>query len=379
MAVKTIQIADKPTLDATKALLENGEYGLSAIKNAVDSGPSGSSVGGLQIEKYTDEQVNGCVSVSTLPYDFCVGSAVVLNREIHILGGNYNLTYMKYHYKYNGSSWERVSTLPYNLYGGSAIVLNGEIHILGGAGGDTSHYKYNGSSWKSVSTLPYNFSGGSAVVLNGEIHILSSSETSCQKYHYKYNGSSWERVSTLPYSFHGGSAVVLDNKIHILGSSNNNYQIEHYQFGGSSWGRVSTLPYSFHGGSAVVLDNDIHILGGTDHETSHYKYNGSWSSVYALPYGLRASSAVVLDNDIHILGGTGHETSHYIVKNDSRHIATMLPKGIRIMLSDNEDINYVSNATKISSNIAEVSETGYVEILATLPEPDDIKGYLIFY
>ena len=208
MAVKTIQIADKPTLDATKALLENGEYGLSAIKSAVASGSSGGSVGGLQIEKYTDERVNGCVSVSTLPYDFCVSSAVVLNGEIHILGSNYNLTYMKY------------------------------------------HYKYNGSSWKSVSTLPYSFHGGSAVVLNGEIHIL---------------------------------------------------------------------------------------------------------------------------------GGVDHGTSHYIVKNDSRRIATMLPKGIRIMLSDNEDINYVSNATKISSNIAEVSETGYVEILATLPEPDDIKGYLIFY
>ena len=293
MAVKTIQIADKPTLDETKALLENGEYGLSAIKSAVDSGLSGGSVGGLQIEKYIDEQVNGCVSVSTLPYDFCVGSAVVLNGEIHILGSNYNLTYMKYHYKYNGSSWERVSTLPYNLY--------------------------------------------------------------------------------------GGSAVVVDNKIHILGSSNNNYQIEHYQFGGSSWERVATLPYSFHGGSAVVLNGEIHILGGMDHETSHYKYNGSWSSVYALPYGLRSSSAVVLDNDIHILGGIDHETSHYIVKNDSRHIATMLPKGIRIMLSDNEDINYVRNATKISSNIAEVSETGYVEIFATLPEPDGIKGYLIFY
>ena len=293
MAVKTIQIADKPTLDATKALLENGEYGLSAIKNAVDSGLSGGSVGGLQIEKYTDEHVNGCVSVSTLPYDFLVGSAVVLNGEIHILGGNYNMTYMKYHYKYNGSSWKRVSTLPYNFYGGSAVVLNGEIHILGGG------------------------------------------EPSCQKNHYKYNGSSWKSVSTLPYNFDGGSAV--------------------------------------------VLNGEIHILGGIDHETSHYKHNGSWNSVYALLYGFHGSSAVVLDNDIHILGGTGHETSHYIVKNDSRHIATMLPKGIRIMLSDNENINYVGNATKISSNIAEVSETGYVEILATLPEPDDIKGYLIFY
>ena len=211
MAQKSIQIADKPTLDAAKALLEDSGVGLAAIKAAVSSGAASGSAGGLYIGKIVDEQVSGCVSESTLPYDF---------------------------------------------YNGSAVVYNNEIHILGSSGSDsTKHYKYNGTSWVSVSTLPYSFSNGSAVVLN----------------------------------------------------------------------------------------NEIHILGGN---------SGSGSSNY---------------------------TSHYILKLDNRHIATMLPKGTHIMLSDNEDIVYTNNASRLSSNIAEVTETGYVELLAALTEIENIKGYLTFY
>ena len=258
MAVKTIQIADKPTLDATKALLEDSEVGLAAIKQAASSGAVSGSAGGLQIEKYVDERAQGCVSVSTLPYNFWSGSAVVRNDEIHILGGGNN-TYYTNHYKYNGTSWESVSTLPYDFSSGSAVVLNDEIHILG------SNY-YNGSD------RPYT-----------------------DKY-YKFNGSSWAKVRALPYSFYDGSAVVYNNEIHILGSSNGN------------------------------------------------------------------------DN-----------AKHYLVRPDNRHIATMLPKGAHILLSDNEDIVYANNAKRISSNIAEVTDTGYVELLAALTDAGNIKGYLTFY
>ena len=241
MAVKTIQIADKPTLDATKALLEDSEVGLAAIKQAASSGAASNSAGGLQIEKYVDEQVNGCVSVSALPYKFYSGSAVVWNNEIHIMGSSDGKTN---HYAFNGTSWRSVSTLPYEFYEGSAVVYNDEIHILGGPSGKTNHYAFNGTSWRKLYDIP-----------------------------------------------------------------------------------------SLANGSAVIYNDEIHLLCG----------------------------------------------SHYIVKNDNRHIATMLPKGTHIMLSDNEDINYVKNASKISSNIAEVTENGYVEVLATLPEIDDIKGYLTFY
>ena len=217
MAVKTIQIADKPTLDATKALLEDTEVGLAAIKQAASSGAVSGSAGGLQIGKIVDEQVSGCVSESTLPYYFYNGSAAVLNNEIHILGGSGDGETK--HYKYNGTSWKSVSTLPYEFRYGSAVVLNNEIHILGSnsPNGETSHYKFNGTSWESVSTLPYDFYDSSAVVYNNKIHILGGDASKCDTKHYMYNGTSWSSVSTLPYSFHRSSAVVYNDKIHILG------------------------------------------------------------------------------------------------------------------------------------------------------------------
>ena len=253
--------------------------------------------------------------VSTLPYNFYGGSAVMLNGEIHILGGADSTTK---HYKWDGTSWTSVSTLPYNFCFGAAVVLNGEIHIFGSSYSSSYykyHYKWNGSSWISVSTLPYAFYNGTAVVLNGEIHILGSGDSNCDKLHYKWDGSSWTSVSTLPYSFSYASAVVLNNEIHILGSYDSSSYTKHYKFDGSSWTSVSTLPYNFCQGSAVVLDSEIYILGGRDNTTKHYKWDGnSWTSVSTLPYNFIKGSAVVFDSGIHILGSdnSSYYTAHYL-------------------------------------------------------------------
>lgn len=255
-------------------------------------------------------------SVSTLPYDFYNGCAVVLNGEIHILGTDKSSNYRK-HYKWNGSSWTSVSTLPYDFYYGSAVVLNGEIHILGANTYPyTQHYKWDGSSWSSVSTLPYNFYNGCAVVLNGEIHILGSGANNNPAKHYKWNGSRWTSVSTLPYNFYQGSAVVLNNEIHILGGVGG--YTSHYKWNGSSWTSVSTLPHDFYYGSAVVLEGNIHILGTSysSYSTSHYKFDGtSWTSVSTLQYSLSSGSAVIFNNGIHILGSINdsYTKNHYLV------------------------------------------------------------------
>lgn len=260
-------------------------------------------------------------SVSTLPYDFYNGSAVVLNGEIHLLGGGVNTTSYKKHYKWDGSSWTSVSKLPYNFFIGSAVVLNNEIHILGGNYSSytcTYHYKFDGTSWTSVSTLPYNFYQGSAVVLDGEIHILGGSYSgSIYKNHYKFDGTSWTSVSALPYDFYQGSAVVLNNEIHILGTSGiSSYYKAHYKWDGSSWISVSTLPYNFFNGSAVVFNNAIHILGG-DNINYHYEWNGSsWTSVSTLPYKFSSGGAVVYNDAIHTLGSSNdsiYYKYHYLV------------------------------------------------------------------
>ena len=260
-------------------------------------------------------------SVSTLPYAANASRAVVLNGEIHILGGSASGNRKK-HYKWDGSSWTSVSTLPYDFANASAVVLDGEIHILGsstaGSNNETKHYKWDGISWTSVSTLPYDFKSGAAVVLSGEIHILGSSSTNKSKMHYKWDGTSWTSVSTLPYDFYSGNnAVVLNGEIHILGGGILGTYTNHYKWNGSTWTSVSTLPYKFYSGNTVVLNGEIHILGGTASGTTkkeHYKWNGTkWIAEHIISYDFYNAGAVVLDGEIHLLGSgnSSFNTLHF--------------------------------------------------------------------
>lgn len=259
-------------------------------------------------------------SVSTLPYNFYNGSAVIYNGEIHILGSSRSSDYSK-HYKWNGLMWLEVSSLPYNFCNGSAVVYNNEIHIFGSSyySGDyqnaTNHYKWDGTDWSEVSTLPYYFYNGCSVIYDDEIHIIGG--IGSNRSHYKWDGTNWISVSTLPYIFYWGSAVVYNDEIHILGSGEYGYFKRHYKLDGSNWSEVSTLPYNFYNGCAVVLNNEIHILGAYDsaNYTEHYAWSGTnWNEVSTLPYNFREGSSVIYNDDINILGGTGEEggpTNHY--------------------------------------------------------------------
>ena len=277
-------------------------------------------------------------TIPSLPYDLNDGCAVVYNNEIHILGGDqsssYNYGYRKAHYKcipYDGS-WESVSTLPYDFVGGSAVVYDGCIHILGGyvysLGTETKHYKWDGTEWSEVSTLPYEFYHGSAVVFNNEIHILGGAKN--RTAHYKWDGTEWSEVSTLPYEFYYGSAVVHDGCIHILGScSSSDTYTKYYKWDGSSWTEVIyNIPhdYQFCYGCAVVYKNGIHVLGGESDILgayyNHYEFiykkesiftptNEKWIEVSTVPYNDSSANAVIYNNEIHLLGGFQVHHQHW--------------------------------------------------------------------
>ena len=264
--------------------------------------------------------------ISTLPYAFNEGAAVVLNDEIHILGGNgIDSEIGLKHYKYSNDSWVSVSTLPYQFYSGSAIVYNNEIHILGCFISDhmKKHYKYSNGSWVSASTLPYEFYHGSVVVYDGKIHILGDAyaygSTSYYKRHYSWNGTSWTEESTLPYNFYSGSAVIYDGEIHILGGGGPGYT-KHYRYSNGEWTLVSTLPYNFYSGAAVILNGRIHILGsgyqGQTYAKEHYSFNdGEWIEEPNLPYNFYSGAAVVQNNQIHIFGSNNslYRQEHYTI------------------------------------------------------------------
>ena len=245
------------------------------------------------------------VPMKTFPYNSAYCSAVMLNNEIHILGGTGGLTS---HYKWNGTDWVLVSTLPYNFQHGDAVVFNGEIHIFGGGSSDSAsttknHYKWDGSSWTSVSTLPFNFYNGSAVVWNNSIHLVGTQHLGDYKKHYRWTGTSWSAYSTLPYDFGGGSAIVFNNELHILGSGSGMSNVDkyHYKNNGTGWSSVSTLTYSVtYPKIAFVLDNELSYSAITGvNPVFIAKYNGSGWDAITTP--IRANSSSISKNGDAIL------------------------------------------------------------------------------
>ena len=84
-------------LEQIKSSLNNNSSGFQQVIKDYTYSSASSEI--YDFSKYTP----------TLPYNFHLGSAVVYNNEIHILGSN-NSDYYTKHYKYNGSTnkWIKV-------------------------------------------------------------------------------------------------------------------------------------------------------------------------------------------------------------------------------------------------------------------------------
>ena len=96
-----------------------------------------------------------------IPPYYIMGCAVVTyHDEIHIFGGSSlnNKKTRTCHYKWNDTTslYEEVSKIPYSFNNGTAIVMNDEIHLLGGDHSSSTkkvHYIWNGSGWRKGSSL----------------------------------------------------------------------------------------------------------------------------------------------------------------------------------------------------------------------------------
>lgn len=235
-----------------------------------------------------------------LPLAFYTCYAVVYRGEIHLLGGEIYGSYYKYHYKFNGKSWESVSTIPSSGVKG-ACVINDEIHIIT----MSNHYKWDGNEWTLVSTLPIDVTAGSIVVkFNNEIHILGF-ESGTK--HYKWDGTSWVSVSTIPYSVKYGSAVEYNNQLHLFGGEYQNAFTKHSVWDGTSWVEQTSLSERANNSNCVVKDNKIYLFVGRaiDRKTSGFMvYDGTeWSSVTNMTITSYLGTYVVFNNDIFYTGG----------------------------------------------------------------------------
>ena len=243
--------------------------------------------------------------ISSAPsFDIC--QIVIFNNAIHALSND-----TLYKFNFDILDWEEVSFLPYNFNkAGSAIVLNNEIHILGGLNGSSRirHYKFNGSRWVSVSTLPYEFSNNIfvyAVVYRNKIHIFGkyiwerSSDEGFQESspHYKWNGLTWEKLEDLPLELSRHPILVYDDKIHFFGLGTANGHIDscspiedynasqiHYRWNDENgYEQFAYCPTDFEYFSmycdypAFIAEQnkDIYVIPVWDHSGTYYKLPAS--------------------------------------------------------------------------------------------------------
>lgn len=161
---------------------------------------------------------------------------VIYNDEIHVITSSIynNDTSTSWHYSWDGTTWTYHGDYRINRHsvGGFAVVLNGEIHIMGGNGdggmggiGSNSSiakqdYIYNGAEWNASNIpLPVTFYGGIAIIYNNEIHIMGGyyDNIASAENQYKFDGMTWTMFSKLPYRLMWGNVVVWKNDIHMLG------------------------------------------------------------------------------------------------------------------------------------------------------------------
>ena len=356
--IKTLssEAGKETSVDEIETLLKNTVYGLNALKDIITSNMRTP----FRFNGFSSELGFDASSVSTLPYSFYLGGAVLYKGEIHILGGNNGATK---HYKWNGSSWVSVSTLPYNFYYDPAIVFKDEIHIVSSWSATTSHYKWDGTSWTSVSTLPYELSYNSVVIYDDMLHMVGGYGGHTK--HYRLNGTTWESVSTLPFDHYQGQAIVYNNEIHIMGSNTSSNYTKHYKWDGVSWSEVSVLPYNFYQGRLFIFDDEIHMVGSgySDAMTKHYKWDGKiWTEVSTLPYAFYNGCVIVSDDGFHLLGGSNAGTNHY--KCTSRYTKCgYLPSGVKIYHCGvpSDSITTIENCTKQSDGSLLVNSNGVVE------------------
>ena len=268
--VNELNLTTKYTWGEEQALPYNfGNSGSAVFKDEIHliGGVSYSDSGYSETQYHIKLENGSWVSVSTPPFTGERPRVFVLNNELY---ASPDLYYSQALYKFDESTktWTSVTSYPYAFYDSRGVVWNDEIHIMGGNYEGTEkrkHYKYDGSTWTSATSLPYDFYRGNATVWNNNIHILGSHVNA--KAHYCYNGSTWTSVSTLPAnSLYDSGRAFADNKLYYSNGDSL------YSFDGTNW-NVETLNFNTNLRCVEVHNGHINYMGGSydNGQTKHYK------------------------------------------------------------------------------------------------------------
>ena len=328
MVKQTIQVADKPTLDevkslvennvadkttndAIKSLLENTTYGLNAIKKSVSDGKTlvasaitekgvattndatfqtmannvknikvGNkiTIDGVEIEKDLKLKTKLTYCNNDDSNKLSVYFSQSSKTAIYYRGELYNFTSSEvYKTDKNFSNITKVTSPTFNYGINIACVYKDCIYCCDNGNGN-DFYKYNGSTWTKIVSPDSKISN--LFSSDRYLYCFANSGGHEDYKFYRYDGTTWTSIGSFGYfssELHPNSAISRENGDDI-------YQVSFYRVkkwnGGTSYTEVvGSPPESLKGMDFIDVDN---IHGYV--QWTHYYYDGtSWKSEQ-IPY-----------------------------------------------------------------------------------------------
>ena len=245
-------------------------------------------------------------------------------------------------------AWTDLSDIPEKLAFPVVVVLNNNIHVIGGgapvgATGLHLRYKIGVDTWDTLTPVPFLAQQPGGAVVNGKIHYFgggfpNSGTPLNDHYVYDPGSNSWDTASIIPINRVIHEAVTLKDSIYVMGGQPDKLRFELYSTSTNSWKSLNNLPdQDFWYGSIVTVNDTIYRFGGGGFLSPSKKaqrYNvstDSWNNLPDMPEELHALAGAAIGDSIYLVGGynTGNVKDKvwiYDIKTQIYHQGFPVPK-----------------------------------------------------
>ena len=206
-------------------------------------------------------------------------AAVALGGKIYVIGGfsgstNAPISRVRV-YDTGTRRWGTAAPLPTPRGGHAAVVLDGEIHVIGGGNSestiaDHSVYEPATDSWSEAAPLPRTEGSPAAVTFQGKLYAIggrSGTTDYGDVFVYAPASDTWSTGPAIPPRGTAGAAVFRDSIYVFGGESQTRFKtlrdVYRLTAGATAWTRVSQLPKARNYARAVVFRNAVYVVGGS--------------------------------------------------------------------------------------------------------------------
>ncbi|MEZ5059869.1 MAG: T9SS type A sorting domain-containing protein [Saprospiraceae bacterium] len=278
-------------------------------------------------------------TLATIPADFTFPGVVVLNGQIHIMGGGGSNGATALHYAYDptADTWTQKADLPYVAQQPAAAAANGKIHFFGGGFPNSGspvddHVVYDPltDSWSAAAKLSQARAIHYGVSLNDQVYSLAGQGVATLFQVYDETNNQWLNKANLPDDqFWYGAHVSTEGKIYRFcggGYTAPRSAVHRYDSDSDSWTKLADFPLAVHGLSGATIGSII-ILGGGYANFAEleemYIYNTetfNYEAITPMPIGRVYHKIVAIDSCIYSVGG-----NHAIDQTVGRQLIRLCP------------------------------------------------------